>query len=77
MNPLKLEFKISDDLSGIKNYRGEIDGKWVLFEYDAKSKLLTYTFDKERMTFGKSHLIKLVVTDNKENEAEYKAIIEK
>jgi hypothetical protein len=77
MNPLKLAFKISDDLSGINNYRGEIDGRWALFEYDAKSKLLTYTFDKERMTFGKSHLIRLVVTDNKENEAEYKAIIYK
>ena len=77
LDPLKLTFKIADDLSGIKNYRGEIDGKWVLFEYDVKSKLLSYTFDKDRMTFGKSHLIRLMVYDNKGNEAEYKAIIYK
>jgi hypothetical protein len=77
IDPLKLEFKISDNLSGIKSYRGEIDGRWVLFEYDAKSKLLTYTFDKDRMAFGKSHLLRLVVTDNKDNEAVYKAIIYK
>ena len=76
-NASKLQFKIADDLSGIKTYRGEIDGNWVLFEYDAKSKLLSYTFDKNRMVFGKSHLIRLVVTDYKENSTEYKAIIYK
>ncbi len=76
-DPIKVQFKISDDLSGIKSYRGELDGKWVLFEFDAKSGTLSYTFDKERITFGKSHLLKLVVTDDKENYSEYKAIIYK
>ena len=73
----KVQFHIADDLSGIKSYRGEIDGKWVLFEYDEKTGTLTYTFDKERMPFGRSHLLRLVVTDNKENRSEYKAIIYK
>ncbi len=73
----KLQFIITDDLSGIKNYRGEIDGEWILFEYDAKSKLLTYIFDKDRMTFEKNHLLRLVVTDKKENSSEYKALIYK
>ena len=71
----KVQFKIADDLSGIKSYRGEIDGKWVLFEYDAKSGVISYTFDKQRMTFEKSHLLRLIVTDNKDNSSEYKAII--
>ena len=73
----KVQFRITDDLSGIKSYRGEIDGKWVLFEYDPRSKLLTYEFDKEKMAFGKQHLLRLVVTDNKGNQNEYKAIIYK
>ena len=73
----KIQFHISDNLSGINSYRGEIDGKWVLFEYDEKSGLLTYHFDKTRMVFGKSHLLRLVVTDNKDNSSEYKAIIYK
>ena len=73
----KVQFHISDDLSGIKSYRGEIDGKWVLFEYDEKTGMLTYTFDQEKMPFGKSHLLRLVVTDNKKNSTEYKAIIYK
>jgi len=76
-NLSKIHFKISDDLSGIKSYRGEIDGKWVLFEFEAKSRLLTYTFDKSRMTFGKSHLLRLVVTDYQGNSSEYKAVINK
>jgi len=76
-DPLKIQFKISDNLSGIKSYRGEIDGKWVLFEYDEKTGVLTYSFDKQRMVFGKSHLLRLVVTDNRENSSEYKAIIYK
>jgi hypothetical protein len=76
-DPNKIKFRISDDLSGIKSYRGEIDGKWVLFEYDLKTASLTYVFDKKRMTFGKSHQLRLVVTDNKDNRSEYKAIIYK
>ncbi|MEI6143731.1 MAG: hypothetical protein WCP85_30915 [Mariniphaga sp.] len=73
----KLQFTITDNLSGIKSYRGEIDGKWVLFEYDAKKDLITYVFDKNKMVFGKSHLLRLTVTDNKGNSSEYKAIIYK
>lgn len=73
-NTAKIQFKINDNLSGIKYYRGEIDGKWVLFEYDAKSDLLTYVFDKKRMAMGKNHLLRLVVVDNQDNKAEYKAV---
>ncbi|MDC3132992.1 M23 family metallopeptidase, partial [Flavobacteriaceae bacterium] len=29
-----LEVKIKDDFSGIKKYRGSINGQWVLFEYE-------------------------------------------
>lgn len=70
---LKIRFKIDDDLSGIKSYRGEIDGKWVLFEYDAKTKIISYTFDKSRMAFGKQHQLSLIVIDNKDNQTEFKA----
>ena len=76
-DPAKVQFRINDDLSGIKSYRGEFDGKWVLFEFDEKEALLTYTFDPERISYKKSHLLKLVVTDNRDNSSEYKAIIYK
>ena len=73
----KIEFRIEDDLSGIKSYRGELDGKWILFEMDTKKGIIAYKFDKERIELGKSHLLRLVVSDNKDNISEYKAIIYK
>ena len=73
INHLRVSFKISDKLSGIKNYTGIIDGKWVLFEYNLKKQRITYTFDPERMTFGKNHQINLTVSDNKNNVATYEA----
>lgn len=60
----KMNFKISDDLSGIRSFNGYIDGKWVLMEYDAKSASLWHVFDKSLQ--GKHHF-KLVVDDWKGN----------
>jgi hypothetical protein len=54
-----------------------IDGKWVLFEYDLKNNLLSYTFDKARMKFGENHELKLDVTDYKGNTSTYKTNFQK
>ena len=59
----RVEFKISDNLSGIETYRGVIDGKWVMFEYDGKNALLSYKLEPSRVKKGKSHKVKMVVTD--------------
>jgi hypothetical protein len=40
-----LKFKITDDYSGIKSYRGEINGKWILLEHEPKNNTLIYNFD--------------------------------
>jgi len=68
-----IQFKIDDNLSGIKNYRGTIDGKWVLFEYDGKNDLLKYTFDEHvvKVEDKGSHVLELVVTDAVGNEARF------
>jgi hypothetical protein len=71
-DPNCLKFKVTDNLSGIENFRGTIDGKWVLFEYDLKNNLLSYTFDKKRMKFGGSHQLILEVSDFKGNTSTYK-----
>ncbi len=59
----QLVFKIADNLSGIQNYKGYIDGKWVLFEYEYKKKRLTYTVDEYFPVEKGKHEIKLQVTD--------------
>lgn len=66
----KISIRISDNLSGIASYRGEIDEKYALFEYDAKNALLTYVFDDERLYPG-YHWMKLTVTDRCGNQSVY------
>jgi len=67
-----LKYKITDNLSGIDSFRGTIDGNWVLFEYDLKNNLISYTFDKTRFQFGKNHSLHLEVVDYKGNSSVYK-----
>ncbi len=66
-----IKIKIKDELSGIKSYKGTINGRWILMEYDAKNDLLTYYFDN-RTKAGKN-IFRLEVKDKKENIANYKA----
>jgi hypothetical protein len=61
----RIVFKITDDLSGIASYRGEVDGAFILFEYDPKKNLLFAEYDPERMK--KSEQLKLTVTDEAGN----------
>ncbi len=58
-----LQFTISDDLSGIGSYEGYLNGQWVLFEYESKTKKLTHHFADGKVAEGKNDL-RLVVTDN-------------
>ncbi|WP_291799386.1 M23 family metallopeptidase [Lutibacter sp.] len=58
-----LKLKISDKESGIKSYRGEIDGEWILLEYNVKKGTLTYDFKDKVFTTAK-HVLKVTVTDN-------------
>jgi hypothetical protein len=56
-----LRLKITDDLSGIKNWRVTIDGKWYLMDYDQKNNLLTGKLDE--FPAGKMHTMVATVTD--------------
>jgi hypothetical protein len=62
-------FKIRDNLSGIDKFEANINGKWLLMQYDAK----TASIWSEKL--NKTELLKgtftLVVTDNAGNEARY------
>jgi hypothetical protein len=59
----ELKFSISDELSGIKSYDGYLNGKWILLEYDSKTKKLIHRFSDGIVAEGKNDL-KIVVTDN-------------
>ena len=58
-----ISFKITDDLSGVKSYKGYINGKWVLFEYDYKFHTIIHRFEDALLLDGKNEF-KLIVSDN-------------
>ncbi|MCO5934059.1 M23 family metallopeptidase [Mucilaginibacter sp. RB4R14] len=66
-----IKLRMSDNLSGIKSYVGKIDGKWVLVEWDYKTKVLSYTFD-DSIAAGK-HKFEFTVTDAKNNVSTFTA----
>ncbi|GHT34022.1 peptidase M23 [Bacteroidia bacterium] len=76
VNPAKwlanecISFRISDNLSGVETYRGEIDGNYVLFELDGKKGLASYHFDNTRLEKG-PHKLTFIVTDACGNQSTY------
>jgi murein DD-endopeptidase MepM/ murein hydrolase activator NlpD len=59
----ELHFSISDDVSGIKSYNGYLNEKWILLEYEPKTKKLIHRFADGIVAEGKNDL-KILVTDN-------------
>ena len=68
----KIEFKIKDDLSGIKKYNAYLDGQWVLLEYDAKNDKMFYKFPKLEYNETKRREFKIVVEDSCNNISVFK-----
>jgi hypothetical protein len=73
----RIRFKVSDELSGIAEIKGILDGKWMLFDHDAKSHVITHYFDSKRFELNKQHDFKLIVTDYKGNTKIYEASFRK
>jgi len=69
----KIQFRIRDNLSGIGSYNAYINNKWILLEYDGKSDMFTYTIEKEH--FKKENILKLLVSDTKDNILTYTTIL--
>lgn len=69
-NQKNIEFKIKDNESGIKSFRGEIDNKWILMDYDYKTNILRYVIDDLQKG---EHLINLDVIDKLGNSTNYQA----
>ncbi|GAA4883068.1 M23 family metallopeptidase [Flaviramulus aquimarinus] len=68
-----LKIKIDDKGSGISNYRATINGKWILMEYDYKTKTLTHDFNDGIINDTKNNL-KVIVTDNVGNNSTFETL---
>lgn len=62
-NEKRIQLTIRDSLSGIKSYNGYLNGKWILMEYDNKTKKITHNFSDGIVAEGANDL-KVVVIDN-------------
>ena len=67
----KIQFKIFDNLSGIKSITGRIDGRWVLMEYDLKTASVWHTLDE--LTGSGKHDFQFTVMDMKSNSSTFNA----
>jgi len=64
----RIQFTIQDNLSGIRSYNGYLNGQWILFEYDNKTKKITHVFEDHLLAEGANDL-KIEVVDNVGNSA--------
>ena len=58
--------RIADGETGIRDYRGTIDGRWVLFQYSSKNARLTCDLKAEGIGPGR-HQVEIKVTDMRGN----------
>jgi murein DD-endopeptidase MepM/ murein hydrolase activator NlpD len=65
-----IAFEIDDASSGIKTYNGFLNDKWILLEYDYKTKKIVHQFSDGMVAEGMNNL-KIVVTDHVGNQAVY------
>lgn len=62
----RIELRISDAETGIRDYSGTIDGRWVLFSYSSKNARLTCDLKAEGIAPG-HHKVEVTVTDLRGN----------
>ncbi|MFA8300041.1 MAG: M23 family metallopeptidase [Hyphomicrobiales bacterium] len=69
-----IEINIRDEESGIKKYRCQLNGKWILMEYEPKENVLIYKKDK-RYKKHRRNLLQIEVWDNVGHKTYYETSI--
>lgn len=67
-----ITIKVTDNLSGVKSYKGTLNGEYALFEYDVKSSNRIYKFDSERLVKGTKYQLVFTAEDACGNSSTYK-----
>lgn len=68
----RIQIRLTDNKSGVANFKGTINGKFVLFSHDMKSSLYTYVFDDSRLEKGKTQELVFTAVDGAGNSSEYR-----
>ena len=67
-----ISVSVTDLQSDINTYNGYLNGKWILLEYDYKTKKLVHNLDDKICVEGRNDL-KIVVTDNLQNSTTFES----
>ena len=68
----RIRIRLTDNKSGISDFKATIDGKFALFSHDMKSTVYTYVFDDSKLEKGKTQELVFTATDGVGNATEYK-----
>lgn len=71
----RITLSLDEKETSLKSFKGTLDGKFILFEYNSKNKEFTLDLKKERVLPG-VHRLRFVATDRCGNEAVYEKDIE-
>ncbi|CEN49019.1 M23 family metallopeptidase [Capnocytophaga canis] len=63
LNASTLKVEIKDDLSGIGSYSASLNGEWILFEYDPKTRILTFDFSDIEAKKTDTYKLEMIVKD--------------
>ncbi|CEN54576.1 M23 family metallopeptidase [Capnocytophaga canis] len=63
LNASTLKVEIKDDLSGIGSYSASLNGEWILFEYDPKTRMLTFDFSDIEAKKTDAYKLEMIVKD--------------
>lgn len=75
MSNKKIEIRLRDNLSGIAQFRGTINGEFVLFKHDVKSSIYTYVLDRSRLPKGDKLVFVFTAKDGANNVATYEHML--
>lgn len=67
----RISIRLRDNKSGISSFRGEINGKFILFKHDIKSTTYTYLFDNERLPKDEKLIFTFTAIDGAGNSTQY------
>ncbi|MEO0404794.1 MAG: hypothetical protein AAF193_07985, partial [Bacteroidota bacterium] len=64
----KIQFKVTDDLSGIEHYDAYLNGKWILLSWEPKRARMWLNLDQlPNARLKKNNQLKLVIEDERGN----------
>ncbi|HHT34336.1 MAG TPA: M23 family metallopeptidase [Bacteroidales bacterium] len=70
-----IRIRLTDNKSGIASFRGEINGRFVLFSHDSKSTLYSYRLDEARLPAEVPLELTFTATDGAGNSTLYRTVL--